>query len=89
MSKAVMNLNVRHDSIKLLEKNTPQCKKCFLRSVSQGKIDKRKNKQMESNQKLLYSKGNLPKQKDNLQNGKVFANMTNKGLISKIPKKLM
>ena len=44
---------------------------------------------MESNQKLLYSKGNLPKQKDNLQNGKVFANMTNKGLISKIPKKLM
>ena len=65
-SKWLKGLNIRHDTIKLLEENTGKTfsdinhTNVFLGSSPKTTEIKNKNKQMGSNQtyKLLYSKGN-------------------------------
>ena len=60
-SKSLYDLNIKHDTLKLLEENRQsvlwhKSYQCFLRSLSQGNINKNKNKQMGPNQtyKFLY-----------------------------------
>ena len=61
-SKWLKHLNIRHDSIELLEDiiGKTSSYQSFLRSVSQGNRNQNKNKQMGPNQtyKFLYLKGN-------------------------------
>ena len=58
-SKWIKDLHIRQDTIKLIN-----CTSVFFSSISQGKGNKSKNKQMRSNKmyKLLHSKGK-PKRK--------------------------
>ena len=98
-SKWLKDVNVRHDTIKLLEENIGKTlsdinrSHFFLRLVSQGNRNKSKNKQMGPNQiyKLLHNKGNHEQDKRQPTDWeKIFANdVTNKGLISKIYKELI
>ena len=75
-SKWLKDLNIRQDTIKLLEENTGKTFSYINHTnVFLGRSPNRnnKNKPMGPNQieKLLYSKGNQKrKQKDNLQNGR-------------------
>ena len=97
-SKWLKDINIRHDTIKLLEKNTGKTfsdinhTNGFLGQSPNR--NKNKNKSMGPNQtdKLLHSKGNFRKKKKRQPTDweKIIAkNATNKGLISKIHKQFI
>ena len=92
--KMAESLNIRQDTIKLLEEKLGKTfsYKCFLRSVPQSNRNKSKNKPMAPNQtdKILHSKRNQKEKKRQLTEWeKIVSNdATDKGLISKIYKKL-
>ena len=72
-------LNVRPDTIKLPKENRQstlwhKLKQYYFVPVSESNRNKPKNKRMRLNQnyKLLYSKGDITKWKDNLQNGREY-----------------
>ena len=97
-SELLKGLNIRQDTINLLEKNIGKtfsdinCSTIFLRLVSQSSRNKNKNKQIEPNKtyKLLHSEGNHKMKKQPTEWEKIPTNdPTNKGLISKIYKQLV
>ena len=98
-SKWLKDLNIRHDTIKLLEEiigktfSDQKSYQCFLRSVFQSNRNRNIKKQMGPNQtyKLLHSKGNHKQnERQPTEWEKIYANKaTNKGLISKIYKQLI
>ena len=97
MSKWLNDLSIRHDTIKLLEENgdktfSDKNHSNVFRSVSQGKTNKNKIKEMRPNQfyRILHNKGNYENEtnkKTSQEGEKLVANdVTNKGLIFKIYK---
>ena len=82
-SKWLKNLNIRHDTIKLLQENigktfSDKSYQCFLRSASKGNRNKSENKQMRLNQtyKLLHKQN----EKTTMDWGEISANdVINKG----------
>ena len=101
-SKWLKHLNIRQETIKLLEEEHRQNilwhqpYKCFLRSASQGNRNKSKNKPIGPKQTdmLLHSKGNHTHKKNPkrqpMEWEKIVSNdATDKGLISKIYKQLL
>ena len=84
-SKWLNDLNIRQDTIKILEENIGKtfsdinCTSVFLGQSPKAIEIKTKNKQMVPNQpyKILHSKGNHKKKlKDNLQNGRKYLQIT-------------
>ena len=96
-SEWIKNLNIRLETIKILEENIgskiwdSNHSNIVFYYISSGKGNKRKNKQMGPHQtKILYHNGNLHKMKgQSTEWENIFVSTSDKGLINQIYKELI